>query len=138
MVSQRLLSLQFDEFGRSELQSVAKRRGLTLAELLGHATRYSLSQPTSGPAFQWARKICTAFGEAVGHRSIRETTVRLELPEEAWRALATVAERHRLPVERLVEYAGLHLLADIQRGRVSERALAGVGDRWGGVKLPQR
>ena len=138
MVSTRLLSLQFDEFGRSELQSVAERRGLTLAELLGHATRYSLSQPTSRPAFRWARKVCKSFGEALGRTSVRETSVTLELSDEVWRDLATVAERHRLPVERLVEYAGLHMLADIQRGRISERDLAHVGNGGAGLEFPQR
>jgi predicted DNA-binding ribbon-helix-helix protein len=138
MVSTRVLSLQFDEFGRAELQSVAERRGLTLAELLGHATRYSLSQPASSPAFRWARKVCKSFGEALGSASVRETGVRLELSDELWRALATTAAHHRIPVERLVEYAGLHLLADIQRGRVSERDLARAGDHGARVEFPQR
>ena len=47
-MSMRQVTIAFDEFGFTELESLAERQGVTLEELVAHAAMYYLADADSG------------------------------------------------------------------------------------------
>ena len=47
-MSMRQVTIAFDEFGYTELESLAERQGVTIEELVAHAAMYYLADADSG------------------------------------------------------------------------------------------
>ena len=47
-MSMRQVTIAFDEFGFTELESLAERQGVTIEELVAHAAMYYLADADSG------------------------------------------------------------------------------------------
>jgi hypothetical protein len=126
------MTLEFDEFGRTRLNALADDHGLTVSALVEHAARYSLDRNVDRGASRRVpalRRLLHRGG--VGRGPLR---VALDLPRAEWRAIEAEAERQGESVERLIEHAAVHMLADLEAGRLE---LRGAGD-GAGPALEQR
>jgi hypothetical protein len=114
------MTLEFDEFGRTRLQELAMQHGLSMAALVGGAARHSLQRNDSRGATRRVPRLRSLV------RSTGAMTVTLELGREDWLELDKEAQRQGESLERLIEHAAVHLVADLEAGKL-ELGRAGDG-----------
>jgi hypothetical protein len=116
------MTLEFDEYGRTRLERLADGHGLSIAALVGHAAVYSLRSSDQRGASRRVPRLRTAI------RGSGTLSLSLELRPDDWLALEAEAEHQGETMERLIEHAAVHMLADADAGRLE---LGGAGDRSG-------
>lgn len=116
------MTLEFDAYGRTRLERLADGHGLSIAALVGHAAVYSLRRNGELGAARRVPRLRTAM------RGSGTLSLSLELRPGDWRALEDEAEHQGETMERLIEHAAVHMLADADAGRFE---LGGAGDRPG-------
>jgi hypothetical protein len=115
----RSMTLELDEFGRTTLETEARRHALSPEQLVGHAARYYLADRDSGrPAYRVPR-----FPR---QRPADEGLLPVEINLESgtWRELDAESQRQGVSVERLLEHAALYLIADLDSGRVAGKLVS--------------
>jgi hypothetical protein len=112
----RRVTLEFDEFGWESFEAEAEREGEAVEELLARAFSYFDLELRRARAAVLAPRF-----KPDGLGTPRE--VRLEHARGCWESLEREGERQRIPLERLLEHAGLLYLADADSGRVADRVL---------------
>jgi hypothetical protein len=112
----RRLTLTLDEFGRSTLEAEARRYSIEPQEFVQRAAEYFLAESEDRTAHRVPR---FAREESGGVKLPLE----LELKREVWDELDAEAARQGVSQERLLGFAALYLVADLDSGRVAERVL---------------
>jgi hypothetical protein len=115
------ISLGFDDFGWGALQDQARADGLELDQLIDLACSYYESQLGSD---RTAMRV-PRFEPSAGGRENR--VVQLEMGTETRRRLEQEAVRQGVGLERLLEYAAMFYLADLDAGRVTEQIVRVTG-----------
>ena len=115
----RRLTLTLDDFGRSAVEAETDRYLLETHEFVQHAARYFLAESERG---RTARHVPRFRREESGDVKV---PLVLELQREVWDELEAEAADQDVSLERLLGYAALYLVADLDSGRVSERLLEG-------------
>jgi hypothetical protein len=117
----RRITLEFDDFGSEQLAAMSRRYGLTLEQLLTCAARYTLLDSGRRGASRRAPRF-RRLRAVDGNCSTLSLTV--DVTPDDWNALAAEAEHQGERVERLMEHAVVHMLADLQAGRLHLQQLA--------------
>ncbi len=115
----RRLTLTLDEFGRSTLEAEARRYSIEPQEFVQRAAEYFLAESDPGRTAHRVPRF--AREESGGVRLPLE----LELKREVWDELDAEAARQGVSQERLLGFAALYLVADLDSGRVAKRVLEG-------------
>lgn len=110
----RSVKLEIGEFGRQAIERQARLHELTLDEFLALAAHYFVGDRDSN---RLTRNV-PSFPDA---GPLHPLAVSLGLDGETWAALEDEAHKLRLPVERVLEYAALYLVADLDAGVVAAR-----------------
>jgi hypothetical protein len=113
----RRLTLTLDEFGRSALEAEARRHSLQTQEFVQRAAEYFLAESDPG---RTAHRVPRFQREETGEAKL---PLVLELQRDVWDELEAEAASQGVSLERLLGYAALYLLADLDSGRVAERVL---------------
>lgn len=115
------ISISFEEFGWSMLEREASEEGLRLDRLVSLACAYYKSELAN----ERMATLVPRFDQLAAERETR--TLELELDAESLRRLEQEAERQEVKLERLIEYAAIFYLADLDAGRVAERVIGPAG-----------
>jgi len=107
------VELTLDEFALEEVERVAERLGVPRARVVQRAVRHWLDEERSGRLA--ARPL------ACGPRPSPHPAVALavDLEPSEWEAVRHAAQAQEIEAERLVGYAVILLLADVDAGRVA-------------------
>jgi hypothetical protein len=121
---ERGLTLELTEFGRGLLEEQARREQVPLDTVVREAAVYYAADldssrpaatPPPQPAARWAD----------GSSALE---LRLDLDASTWDALSGAAERHGVPVERMLVHAALYYVADMSSGRLARRLADKLGE----------
>ncbi len=114
-----VVELQRDAAGEADV-------GLTVSALVAHAARYSLRCNDGRGA---SRRV-PALRRALQDGGVQRGPLRvvLSLPRRDWRELEKDAEGQGETVERVIEHAAVHMIADLEAGKLE---LGGAGDGAG-------
>jgi hypothetical protein len=113
----RRLTLTLDEFGRSALEAEARRHALETQEFVQRAAEYFLAESDPG---RTAHRVPRFQREETGDAKL---ALVLELQRDVWDELEAEAASQGVSLERLLGYAALYLVADLDSGRVAKRVL---------------
>jgi hypothetical protein len=115
------LTLDLDRFSRSALERLASRGNGSVSGAVTMASLYYLADRESDrPAWR-----VPPLADGAGASEME----RVEVDEETWRALADEADRQGVTPDTLALHALLYLVADIDRGRVTERLAGAFAER---------
>lgn len=111
---ERVLTLDFSDFGRELLEEQARRERLPVEAVVREAGIYYAAELRSG-------RTAAAVPPAGEGETRSPIEARADLDPPTWAALEQAAERQGITLERVLVHAVLLYVADVESGRLPRR-----------------